>query len=82
MNWLINVFGQNWKTTIGGILLGVPPIIVSSAAGAGIHLNAITIMILGISTGLGGLMLGISAKDSNTHSTQEQVQSATDKTKQ
>jgi len=80
--WFQKVFGANWKTTLGGILLGVPPLVITSAAGAGVSLGPHAMMVLGILTGIGGLMLGVVAKDKDNHSTADQVQAATEKAKQ
>jgi hypothetical protein len=76
VNWLIATFGTNWKTTLGGILFAVPGIITAAAVGAGVHLSPIAIMVLTIVTSLGGLLIGVTAKDSTTHSTPLQVQAA------
>jgi hypothetical protein len=75
--FLTNLLGQSYKTTIGGILLGVPPIIQSAAMSAGVSLGKWGAFIMALSMGIGGLMLGISAKDSTVHSTEAQVKVAT-----
>ena len=76
-DWLTKVFGQNYRSTIGGIMLGVPPLITAGATEAGYHLKPFVLMILTIITGLGALVLGINTKDKQVHSTQAEVQAAT-----
>ena len=79
MNFLVKLFGANWKTTIGGILVGVPPLVNGAALAASITLPKWEIFVATLAMGLGGLILGFNAKDATTHSTATQVQQATDK---
>ena len=76
MNWL-NWLGTSPKTTIGGIMLGVPPVLNGALIAANITPPKWEIFASTLILGLGGFMLGISAKDATTHSTVEQVQTAT-----
>ena len=75
-DWMRKVFGLNWKTTFYGILTGVPPIVMAASSSAGIVLGPHVLLILGLCTGLGALMMGLSAKDNDVHSTPEQVAAA------
>ena len=65
--------GVNWLTTIGGILAGIPVVIINS----GMVLPMRWTQILSIVAGLGTLLIGLAAKDFNTHSTQAQVATST-----
>jgi len=67
----------NWMTTLGGILAGLPPIVITSFMSAGAPLTARWTAILSIVGGVGTLLIGLAAKDANTHSTTEQVNAAT-----
>ena len=69
----VNLSFQNWETTIGGLLAGIPPIVIAS----GLVLTPKWTQILAIVSGLGVLLIGLAAKDSNTHSTAGQVQLST-----
>ena len=64
---------RNWKTSVGGILLGVPPLI----AAAGFVLTPAEQHWSALCQGVGGFLLGLAAKDATTHSTVAQVQTAT-----
>jgi hypothetical protein len=69
----INLTAQNWMTTLGGFLAGIPAIII----GSGLVLTPKWTQILSIVGGVGVLLIGLAAKDANTHSTQAQVTKAT-----
>ena len=71
MNW--KVFVVNWKTTVGGIMTAVPPVITA----AGFVFSPNGQHWLALCSGLGALLLGFSAKDASTHSTAQEVQQAT-----
>jgi hypothetical protein len=73
----INLTTQNWLTTLGGFLGGLPPIITGAAIAGRITLSSMTLFIVSIIGGLGTLLLGLSAKDAGTHSTMPEVQQAT-----
>ena len=65
------------SATAGGVLLGVPPLIFSAGQTAGITFGRWEIFALTLAMGLGGMILGINAKDKQVHSTAAQVQAAT-----
>lgn len=67
----------NWRTTLGGILLGVPPVILASAMQANFTVTAKWTFILLSISGIGGVFLGLSSKDADTHSTALEVEQAT-----
>jgi hypothetical protein len=69
----ITLTAQNWQTTVGGLLAGIPSIIIAS----GLMLTMKETQILAIISGVGTLLIGLAAKDSGTHSTIAQVQQAT-----
>ena len=69
----INLGGANWMTTVGGLLAGIPPIILAS----GLVLSPRWMQILSILGGVGVLLIGVAAKDANTHSTQAEVNAST-----
>jgi len=69
----ITLTAQNWQTTIGGLLAGIPVIVINS----GIMLTMRETQILAIIGGVGTLLIGLAAKDSGTHSTMAQVQEST-----
>jgi hypothetical protein len=71
MNWTSLL--QNWKTTLGGLLAAVPPVITA----AGFSFTPKEQHWLALCQGLGVLLLGLAAKDSTTHSTVQQVNLAT-----
>ena len=73
MNWL----GQNWKTTIGGLLMGIPPILTAAFMAASIPVPKWEVFASTLAMGIGGLVLGTNAKDSTTHSTAAEVDQAT-----
>lgn len=50
---------KNWKTTVGGLVVGIPQLLV------GIGLVDGTNKWLGLSTAVGALLLGLFAKDHN-----------------
>jgi hypothetical protein len=63
----------NWKTSAGGLLAAVPPVITA----AGFTFTPTESHWLALCQGLGVLLLGMAAKDSTTHSTVAQVTEAT-----
>ncbi len=62
---------ENWKTTLGGILLAV------GAAALGAPIPEQYKWIPGVVSAIGGGLLGFTAKDFNTHSTVKEVETAT-----
>lgn len=70
----INI-GQNWMTTVGGFLAGIPTIVV----GSGLALPQRWMQLLSICGGVGVLLIGLAAKDFNTHSTTPQIAESTSK---
>ena len=64
---------KNWKTTLGGILAAIPSLV----AAAGFTLSANGQHWLALCGGVGALLLGMAAKDSTTHSTEAEVEAAT-----
>ena len=52
---------KNWKTTVGGILLGIGTPL--AAAGEGLYKTVGTIMAT-----IGGILVGLSARDANVSS--------------
>lgn len=78
MNELMTkILGASWRSTLGGMLLGLPPVIVGAASSTGITLGHWANFALAISTGIGALILGFNAKDKQVHSTAAQVDDAT-----
>jgi hypothetical protein len=75
--FMTNLLGPSWRTTLGGALVGFPPIVYGAAQGAGISFGHWTLFALAMIAGLGGLILGTNAKDAQVHSTQAQVQAST-----
>ena len=75
----INLTAQNWMTTTGGLLGGIPAIIIGAAAAGHITLSPMWLFIVSIIGGVGTLLIGLSAKDAGTHSTMAQVQVSTAK---
>ncbi len=71
MNW--QYLTANWRTTLGGLLAAVPPVITA----AGFVLSPMKQHWLALFQGLGVLLLGLAAKDSTTHSTIDQVDKST-----
>lgn len=71
MNWLDLI--KNWKTTLGGIMVSVPPLI----SAAGFVVSPTWNHWLALCSGLGALLVGLAAKDATTHSTVAQVEKAT-----
>ena len=69
----INLTSQNWLTSLGGLLGGIPAIII----GSGYPLTPRQTQIIAIIGGVGILITGLAAKDSSTHSTMAQVQTST-----
>jgi ABC-type Fe3+ transport system permease subunit len=65
----------NWKTTLGGILSAVPPVIVA----AGFVLTLSEQHWLALCQGVGALLLGLAAKDASTHSTVRETEIASAK---
>jgi hypothetical protein len=76
-DFMTKLLGSSWRTTIGGALLGVPPVVFSAAQAAGITFGHWTLFALTLAMGLGGLVLGTNAKDAQVHSTAAQVDAAT-----
>jgi hypothetical protein len=60
---------QNWKTSLAGLLSGLSVLAAAYSKGT---LDSTT-----IATALGLILTGLTAKDSTTHSTVAQVQTAT-----
>lgn len=69
-------FGASWRTSVGGFLLGFPPVVASAALGVGYSLPKPVQLILALSTGLGGMLLGMNAKDKQVHSNADEVAAA------
>lgn len=69
---------KNWMTTLGGILAGLPPLILTSFMSAGIPLSPKWTAIMSVIGGLGALLIGLAAKDATTHSTAAEVAKATE----
>lgn len=69
----ITLTAQNWLTSLGGLLAGIPVIVINS----GLMLTQRETQILAIVGGIGTLLIGLAAKDSGTHSTAAQVQQST-----
>jgi len=63
---------ENWKTTIGGILLAI------GTAGISVPIPEKYKWIPGALAALGGALLGLTAKDFNNHSTLNEVEKATE----
>ncbi len=62
---------ENWKTTLGGLLLAV------GTAALGAPIPEKYRWAPGVVSALGGALLGMTAKDYNVHSTAKEVQIAT-----
>jgi hypothetical protein len=62
---------ENWKTTLGGILLAI------GTAALGAPIPEKYRWIPGVLSAAGGALLGLTAKDYNVHSTAKEVQKAT-----
>lgn len=62
---------ENWKTTVGGLLLAI------GTASLGAPIPEKYRWIPGVVSAIGGAMLGLVAKDFNTHSTADEVKTAT-----
>jgi hypothetical protein len=77
MNWIQKILGQNYKTTVGGAMVGIPPIVYSAFLAASITPSKWYTFTATLCMGLGGLILGTNAKDSTTHSTQAEVSNST-----
>lgn len=60
---------NNWMTTLGGFLAGIPSIVL----GSGLPVSPLWSHILYIAGGIGVLLIGLAAKDFNTHSTNTEV---------
>jgi hypothetical protein len=67
----------NWKTSLGGIMVAVPPLITA----AGFILSPAWQHWLALATGLGALLIGLAAKDATTHSTVAQIEKSTSEAK-
>jgi hypothetical protein len=74
---IINLTAQNWLTTLGGLLGGIPPIITGAAIAGSITLSSRWLFIVAIIGGVGTLLIGLAAKDAGTHSTMQEVQRST-----
>lgn len=66
---------NNWMTTLGGFLAGIPSIVL----GSGLPVSPLWSHILYIAGGVGVLLIGLAAKDFNTHSSAAQVAVSTEK---
>lgn len=66
---------NNWMTTCGGFLAGIPSIVL----GSGLPVSPLWSHILYIAGGVGVLLIGLAAKDFNSHSTVAQIQESTEK---
>lgn len=64
---------KNWKTSLGGILAALPPVITA----AGFALTPTETHWLNLCQGLGVLLLGLAAKDATTHSTAAEINQST-----
>ena len=69
-------FGSSWRSTLGGLLLGVPPLILSALGTANIPVGKWPSFAMTLSMGLGGLILGVNAKDRQVHSTVAEVEAS------
>jgi len=65
---------KTWKPGVGGILVGVPPLITA----AGFVLSPAMTHWLNLCQGLGALLLGLSVKANTTHSTLPEMKAATE----
>lgn len=74
-----SIFGKNWRTTLGGILSGAPGLLMAAFIAAGITPGKWAVFAMTLSTGIGVMVLGSNSKDAQTHSTAEEVDSATKK---
>lgn len=63
----------NWKTTLGGVMAGVPALVTASGFEHTPHLDHW----LNLCSAVGMLLMGMSAKDWNTHSTESEVKTST-----
>jgi hypothetical protein len=70
---------KNWITTLGGILSGIPAIVLAAAMTSHLTLSPTWTFILAIVSGVGMMLVGFGAKDANTHSTAAEVQASTAK---
>jgi hypothetical protein len=70
---------KSWKTTLGGILIGIPPLVQTAAMASGVSLGKWGAFAMSLLLGLGGLIVGLSAKDGDVHSTATEVDQATKK---
>ena len=61
----ITLTANNWETTVGGLLAGIPVIVINS----GLMLTPKWTQILSIIGAVGTLLIGLAAKDSGTHYT-------------
>lgn len=68
---------KNWVTSVAGVMIGVGgfPLALSTM---GYHVNQTVSLVMVIAGLLGGVLLGVSAKGQDEHSTSEQVQKATE----
>jgi len=75
MNWqtFLESLVVNWKTTVGGFLIALPPLV----AAAGFVISVSIQHWLNLCSAVGGLLLGLAAKDASTHSTVAQVEKST-----
>lgn len=74
---LVKFFGTSWRTTIGGAMVGIPPLVFAAAQAASITFGHWTLFVLTLVAGLGALILGSNAKDAQVHSTEAQVSAST-----
>jgi hypothetical protein len=75
----MNSLTSNWLTTLGGILGGLPTIILGAAMASNFPLSNKEAFLLSIMGGIGTLLIGFTAKDFNTHSTNVQIAQSTAK---
>jgi hypothetical protein len=75
--FMTKLFGQSWRTTVGGALSSAQPLIMGAVLAAGYSTPKPLILALSLSSGLGLLILGGTAKDSAVHSTSAQIQAST-----
>lgn len=69
-------FGPSWRTSVGGFLVAFPPVVWAAASQVGVTLPKAVQLVLAVSVGLGGLFVGLNAKDKQVHSTPDQVEAA------
>jgi|ERR1017187_4269402 hypothetical protein len=70
-------FGSSWRTTIGGAMVGIPPLVFAAAQAASLTFGHWTLFALTLVAGIGALILGGNAKDAQVHSSVDQVEAKT-----